>query len=566
MNPGWTYREGPSADEERGLGEALGLPPLVARLLWSRGIRTSEEGDRFLRPSISHMNDPYRLSDMERAVERIGAALKKGERIGLFGDFDVDGVSGAALLYRFFRRLGRDVSWRLPRRLSEGYDLSREAIEDLAAEGVRLLVTIDCGITAHESVAFAVSRGMDVIVTDHHQPKDTLPVATAVVNPKRSDCPYPFDDLAGVGLAFKLADALSAAGHGEREDLLLDLDLVAVGTIGDVAPLVGENRVLVRAGLTRLAESNKIGLRRLLEVAGFGKKRLDYDSVAFGIGPRINAAGRLGDADPAFELMTTESDGRAVELSTLLDRINQERKALDERILEEALGALDEERGAVVLASRDWHPGVIGIVASRVKERTGTPAVLISVENGVGRGSARGVSGFALHEAFEACSDLLLRHGGHALAAGLTIEEKKIPLFRERFRALFEEERENVTLPGSLTVDGDVPFEACDRNLLETLDRLEPFGPGNQRPILVSKLLRTVGGLRPVGKNHLKFRVGRNGRSIDAIAFRAGHEKAGEWGRWDRIDVAYSLEENTWGGESRLRLNVKGMRLATTGP
>lgn len=565
MDPVWTYREGPSEEEERGLRDALGVRPLVARLLWSRGVRTAAEGESFLRPSLAHMFDPFRLSDMERAVGRIDRALEEGERIGLFGDFDVDGVSGTALLYRCFRRLGREVSWRLPRRLTEGYDLSREGIDDLAAEGVKLLITVDCGITAHGSVAHAVASGMDVIVTDHHQPKETLPAAMAVVNPKRPDCPYPFEDLAGVGIAFKLAAALVAAGHGSREDLLLDLDLVAVGTIADVAPLIGENRVLVRAGLTRLAESNKVGLRHLLDVSGFGGKGLDYSAVAFGLGPRINAAGRLGDADPAFELLTTGSHGRAAELSELLDRINRERKSLDEQILDEALGDLrGDEGGAVVLARRGWHPGVIGIVASRVKERTGTPAVLIAVEEGIGRGSARGVPGFALHEAFEACSDLLLRHGGHALAAGLTVEEGKIPSFRERFRALFDEARDRVPPPGALTVDGEVPFERCDRDLLEDLGRLEPFGPGNRRPILVSKSLAAVGGFRPVGKNHLKFRVGGNGRSLDAIAFQTGHEKAGEWGRWDRFDLAYSLEENRWGGESRLQLNVKGIRPATS--
>lgn len=568
MEPVWTLNGSPPREEEERLTAGLGVSALVARLLWARGIRTADEGARFLRPSITDLHDPGRLAGMDVAVDRIRSALKKGERIGLFGDFDVDGVSSSALTYRYFRRLGREVSWRLPRRISEGYDLSREAVDDLAAEGVRLLITVDCGITAHESVAYAVDRGMDVIVTDHHQPKETLPRAIAVLNPRRADCPYPFPDLAGVGLAFKLAEGLTAAGEGSREDLLLDLDLVALGTIADVAPLVGENRVLVRAGLNRLAESNKVGLRRLLDVSGFSGRRLDYATIAFGLGPRINAAGRLGDADPAFELLTTDSDQRAADLARLLDRINRERKALDERILEEALERLggDAEGEGVVLASRDWHPGVIGIVASRIKERTGAPVVLIAVEDGIGRGSARSVRGFALHEALEHCSDLLVRHGGHALAAGLTVKEERIPEFRERFRELFAASANRVAPPGSLALDGEVDFEACDRDLLATLDQLQPFGPGNRRPVLLARGLKTVGTLRPVGKNHLRFRLGKDGRAIDAIAFQSGHEKAGEWAAWDLVDAAFTLEENSWGGENRLQLNVKGIRSATTSP
>jgi single-stranded-DNA-specific exonuclease len=495
-------------------------------------------------------------------VERILSALAEGETIGLFGDFDVDGIAGVALLDRFLRRTGRDPVCRLPRRLTEGYDLSIDAVDDLARSGATLLVTVDCGVSASGALAHAASLGIDCVVTDHHEPGAHLPGAVAVVDPRRPDCPYPFKDLAGVGIAWKLADALAASGAGVREDLEADLDLVAIGTIADVAPLGGENRILVREGLRALAASSKPGLRALLEVAGFGGKGLDYASVAFGIAPRLNAAGRLGDADPALELLSTSSRTRARELAFLLDRRNRERRALDERILEEALSAVGggEDPGALVLASPEWHPGVIGIVASRIKELTSAPVVLIALEGDVGRGSARSVPGFPLHEALEACSDLLLRHGGHALAAGLTVEAGRIDAFRERFRALFEERGRGAEERRALELDAEIGLEECTPELLRELERLEPFGPGNRRPLFLARGLSAEGGFRVVGKNHVRFRAAGDGRALDAIAFQVGHEKAAEWSALRRFDAAFSLEENTWSGMTRLQMNVRGVR------
>ena len=502
---------------------------------------------------------------MEEAADRIRKAVENKERIGIFGDFDVDGVSSAALLVRFLREAGYDPACRLPNRQSEGYGLSVRSVDDLYEEGVRLLITVDCGITAHEEIRYAETRGMKTIVTDHHQPQETLPEAVAVVDPKRADSSYPYPDLAGVGIAYKLAGALAAKGIGHGEDLRRYLDLVAVGTIADVAPMTGENRILVHHGLRELAVTGNPGLRALLSVAGFERRSVDYASVAFGLGPRINAAGRLGDADPAFQLLTTDSAEKAEELSRHLDKKNKMRKELDRRILEEALvkiGKLPEEPGGLVLASDSWHTGVIGIVASRLKEKTGGPAVLIAVKDGVGRGSARSVPGFPLHEAFEKCSDLLIRHGGHALAAGLTVREEKIDDFRSRFKELFEEARKNVPPRGSMELDAEIPLAACDRRFLADLGRLGPFGPGNRKPVFLGTNLAVPGGFNPVGKNHLKFRARSGEKTIDAIAFQAGHEKAGQWVEVDRFDLAFQLEENRWGGENRLQLNVKGIRPA----
>jgi len=561
--PVWRLAEGPSAEEEGALVREAAVHPLAARVLWSRGYRIPEQARSFLNPSLDDLADGRLMAGMDAAVARVRRALDTGETIGLFGDFDVDGISAVALLDRFLRRAGCEPVGRLPDRLTEGYDLSAEAVDDLARAGAALLITVDCGVTAVESVRRAVERGIDCVVTDHHEPKGALPPATAVLDPRRADCPYPDKNLAGVGIAYKLAEALAASGFGGRDEILEDLDLVAVGTIADVSALVGENRVLVREGLARLAATAKPGLRALLEVAGLADRPLDYAAVAFGIGPRINAAGRLGDAAPALELLTTESRARARELAFHLDRMNRERRALDERILEEAAARIEGEKpGGVVLASSEWHPGVIGIVASRIKEMTGAPAVLIALEGERGRGSARSVAGFPLHEALEECSDLLLRYGGHALAAGLTIEADKIEPFRERFRELFEKKRAQADPPGSLLIDARVEMTDCDEELLRELERLEPFGPGNRRPILMACGLAAENGFREVGKNHVGFRAGRGGVRLDAIAFQVGHEKAEEWSDFGRFDLAFSLEENRWGGESRLRMNVKGIRRA----
>ncbi|MBN1826751.1 MAG: single-stranded-DNA-specific exonuclease RecJ [Candidatus Eisenbacteria bacterium] len=566
QNPIWSLPPEPPPEKIADLAVSLSVPPLIARLLWRRGIRDSEGGERFLRPSLEHLHDPFLLTGMEAAVERILRAFEEDETIGIFGDFDVDGVTSAALLDRVFRRIARPPVCRLPHRLNEGYGLSRAAVEDLAGAGVRLLITVDSGVTSHDSIAYARGLGLDCIITDHHETKEKLPDALAVIDPKQAGCEYPDPNLVGVGLAWKLADALASRGAGERDDLLADLDLVAVGTVADVAPLNGENRVLVREGLARLGGTEKPGLRHLIRVAGFAGREVDYAAIAFGLAPRLNAAGRIADPAVALELLTTESEERAAQLAFDLDRANQERKVLDASTLQEALARLGGEKdpGAIVLASPDWHPGVIGIVASRLKEMFGRPAVLIALDGGVGRGSARSLSGFPLHEALERCSDLLLRHGGHALAAGLSIEEERIEPFRERFRALFREVEDEVSSPGSLTIEGALGLEECDRTLFEAIGVLRPFGPGNRKPIFLAQGVTAPEGFRRVGRNHLKFRAGRDGLLMDAIAFQVGHEAADRWREWGALDLAFTLEENRWGGETRLQLNVKGVRPGRT--
>lgn len=560
----WKIRSEPPADQVGSLASALGLRPVLAKILCQRGITTPEEGRRFLAPDLKDLHSPFDLYDMDRAVDRVVQAISSKEEIGIFGDFDVDGITGSSLLSRFFQKLGIETHCRLPNRLSDGYGLSTGAVDSLREKNVSLLITVDCGITAVEEVDYANSLGMDCIVTDHHQPKDELPKGYAVVNPRRAECNYPFMDLTGVGLAWKLADAVGERIGEDRRLLMEDLDLVAVGSIADVAPLRGENRILVYHGIDQLARTSKKGFRHLLDVADLSGRPLDYGAIAYSIAPRINAAGRLGDAWPAFELLTTHSDEVARDRARHLDEVNRKRQAIDVRIFEEAMGLLDphSDPGGIVLASEEWHPGVIGIVASRLKEFFGRPAVLIALRNGLGRGSARSVPGFSLHLALEKCDDLLERAGGHALAAGLMVKEENIPAFRDRFQELFQAESSQVEAPGSITFDVELPFAMCDWPLFEEMKGLGPFGPANQKPLFLARGISVPTGFRRVGKNHIKFLASRDGKALDAIAFQVGHDKAAEWSRFHRLDLIFSLEENRWGGTNTLQMNVKEVRPA----
>ncbi len=564
MSTSWKCREEPEGPQLESLVQEMDIPELLARLLWHRGIHSPSAARSFLTPAIDDLHSPFELYDMDRAVDRIVKAMDQEEKIGIFGDFDVDGVTSTSLLHRFFEKIGSPVNSKLPNRLGGGYGLSKAAIDEFHEEGVTLLITVDCGITAIEEVAHATEVGIDCIITDHHQPKSEIPAAHAVINPRRTECTYPFKDLAGVGLAWKLADAVAEKIGEDRRILLEDLDLVAVGSIADVAPVRGENRVLVHHGIEQLARTGKSGFRHLLDVTGLTGRPLGYGSIAFGLAPRINAAGRMGDAWPAFELLTTHSDDLARRRANELDRTNKERQALDLRIFKEALSELQgqEEPPGVVLASDDWHAGVIGIVASRIKERYHCPAILIALNDGVGRGSARSVPGFRLHEMLDRCSDLLIQAGGHALAAGLVIKEENISAFRDRFQELYLEARPNLEPVGRITVDAEVSLRECDWSLLSLIDRMSPFGSGNEKPVLLAAEVSAPTGFRRVGRNHVKFLASQGGVALDAIAFQVGHDKAAEWGRHPRLDLAFTLEENRWGEESRLQLNIKGVRPA----
>jgi single-stranded-DNA-specific exonuclease len=559
----WTFYPDASRDIVRRLMDGLKISPVLARVLGNRGVASVPDGQRFLSPALSDLHDPFALPGMERAVARISAAIDRRERIGVYGDYDVDGVTGAALLSRFFRDVGGDAIFRVPNRMREGYGLTDAGIDEFARAGVRLLVTVDCGTNSVREIAYARGLGIDTVVADHHTPGESLPEAVAVVNPHLPGSTYPFKHLAGVAIALKVSLAVSRARGLTDERALEDLDLVAVGSIADVAPLVGENRTLVKRGLRVLSESRRTGFRELIRVSGFEGKEIGVWEVAFGLAPRINAAGRIGDARAAVELLTTESVETARERAEGLERENSRRRELDSDILTEALAMVDgtvglEGRKAIVLSSDRWHPGVIGIAASRVKERYARPTVLIAMDGDLGRGSARSVPGFSLYEALARCSDTLVSFGGHEQAAGFTIERRMIEPFRERFLAHAAERLAGVELSPTLRIDGAVPVTHLGIELYEEVKLLRPFGPENAEPIFIAKGLEPAGRPQIVGRGrtHLKFAVRDGDRRIEAIAFDKAELHA-TVADGEPIDVAFTLGENNYLGDRQLQLRVK---------
>lgn len=560
------------------LAQALGVPVLMASLLLRRGCDTPEAARTFLDAPLTALHDPRRMAGMEVAVDRLRAAVARHEPIRVCGDYDVDGVTGAALLVQGLQRAGGEVDYQVPRRLEHGYGLHPSIVEAAAAGGVRVLVTVDHGIAAHEAVALARTRGMDVIVCDHHLPPPALPSATAILNPRQAGCAYPFKDLCGVGIAFKLLQALF--GPEAEEEVWPFLDLVALGTIADLVPLLGENRILVKHGLAELERSvagGRPGLWALAEMAGISisdSKRVGVGQVAFGLAPRINAAGRLDDAASAVRLLLTRDPSEARELATKLDRQNRERQGIEETILVEALARAEAEHDlrrdrAIVLASPAWHPGVIGIVAARLVERFGRPTALIGIQGAEARGSARSAAGWHLADALGRCGDLLLQYGGHRAAAGFSIRPDHINAFRARFLALAAQDLTEEDLTPTLTVDAEVSLDGLDLAVANALARLGPHGVGNPEPVLVAREVQVMRTARRVGRNHLKMKVRQSVRSdniIDAIGFNLGSlVETLSQPSVPRIDLAFLPERNVWNGREMLQLRVKDVTLRDEG-
>ncbi len=554
------------------LSRTLGFPPLLARLLIQRGCPTPPAALAFLEAPLSALHDPRQMLGMDAAVDRLRAAVAERERILVCGDYDVDGVSGVVLLVDGLRSAGGEVEYALPRRLEHGYGLHASIVEQAAAAGVRVLITVDHGITACEAVALARERGVDVIICDHHLPPPSLPPASAILNPRQAGCPYPFKDLCGVGVAFKLLQALY--GPEAEDELWPYLDLVALGTIGDLVPLLGENRILVKHGLSQLAATARPGMRALAEVAGIllpASGGLGAGRVAFGLAPRINAAGRLDDATAAVRLLLTRQSSEARELATLLDRQNRERQELEGSILAEALAQAETETAkggrdrAIVLASPAWHPGVIGIVAARLVERFGRPTALIGIQGGEARGSARSAGGWHIADALGRCADLLLHYGGHRAAAGFSLHPDLIGAFRARFLSLAAQDLTEDDLVATLAVDAEVSLEVLDLALADLLARLAPFGVGNPEPVLVARRLQVMRSPRRVGQNHLKMRVRQSPRDnqvVEAIGFNLGSfvEPLSQPSA-PRVDLAFVPERNVWNDREILQLRVKDLRI-----
>ena len=545
--------------------ERQGVPTLVAATLCARGMTDLAEAKGLLSSGEDQLQDPFLMKDMDLATARIGRALRNGEKIAVYGDYDVDGITSTCLLTHYLRAQGGDVCYYIPNRLSEGYGVNREAVEELARQGVRLMITVDCGITAVEEVAYASGLGIDVIITDHHECKEEIPAAVAVVDPHRKDCPYPFKDLAGVGVALKLVLAL---GGPARRDELLEryADLAAIGTVADVMSLTGENRTIVRLGLEALRRTGRPGLRALLHEAGLDERPLTATAIGYTLAPRINASGRMGCASLAGELLLTDDPARGEELSRALCDLNRERQAIEAEIYTEcqAMAEARPQRHALVLAGEQWHQGVVGIVASRLAEKYSCPAFMICLQDGKGKGSCRSFAGFNLFAALERCAPLLEGFGGHALAAGFTIREENIPAFAAAMNDYVCACTGGEEMVSALDIDGELD----DVGLLtlegvEGLELLEPYGAGNPKPVfslsgcLVSAVNEVGGG------RHLKLKLTASGRSFDAIFFSATAEEAGV-GPGDRVDVAFTPQINEYRGWRSVQLQLCDLRPALT--
>jgi single-stranded-DNA-specific exonuclease len=565
----WVFPAPPDDAAVERLGRELRLPPALCRLLVQRGFGEPAAARDFLRPHAGHIHPPELLAGIGDAVARISRAIAARETILVHGDYDVDGICSTALFVRALRMMGARAVPFVPHRLTDGYDLSDAGVRAAAEAGATLILTADCGIVAHDAVARARAAGIDVVVTDHHTPGPTLPPAAAVVNPSRADCAYPYSGLAGVGVAFKVCCALARATGFPEERLHAFLDLVAVATIADIAPLSGENRALVRWGLRNLPRTPNPGLRALLDATGLGARaEITAGQVGYVLAPRINAVGRMGEALRGVRLLLTDDPAEAAEIAAVLEEENRWRQGVEGETLKEALAALevgfDPARDrAVVLASEGWHPGVIGIVASRLVERLHRPAVMIAIgEDGEGKGSARSIPAFHLYEAMRACGEHLVRFGGHRVAAGCSIRRERVDAFREAFNGCAAAALGEDDLVPEVRIDLEMELRHADGDLVRMLRHAGPFGAGNATPVFAARGVHSVGRPRVVGNGHLKLRLGGAGAALDAIGF-------GMAGRWEDarladgpLDVAFKLEENTWNGRTSVQAKLVDLRPA----
>jgi len=551
------------------LADALGIAPIVARLLCQRGLADPAVAQRFLNPSLDHLHDPMALADMSVAVDRLMAAIERKERIAIHGDYDVDGITSTVILRRALELLGGDVVHFIPERIKDGYGLQPSAIERLHAAGIALIVSVDCGIRGADAARRARELGVDLIITDHHEPDSALPPALAVINPKRSDCSYPDKYLAGVGVALKLVQALCR--RAQRESWMPGfLKVAAIGTLADVVPLVGENRVIAKIGLDLLSRGpHKVGLRALLDISGLAGKTIDSYHISFLLAPRVNAAGRMSTPDIATRLLLASDEAMAEEVRQLamqLDGENLRRQEEEAEILAAAKRVVTTDpdvgaRSVLVVAGDGWHRGVIGIVASKLVDAFHRPAIVLSVEDGVAHGSCRSIPCFDMLAALERCAPLFIRFGGHRQAAGLALEAARIKELRLAINAVADETLGPEDLMPRLRIDGDLTFRAINGGVAAGVASLAPFGAGNPRPVFAARGVEIIDGPRMLKERHLKMALKQDGRIFRAIAWRAAdrHDYLAE--HKAAIDVAYSLEQNQYNGETYVELEIADFRL-----
>lgn len=558
----WLYQEIPNSQAEE-IARKAGISLLLAKIFLSRGISDSAYIQKFINPQLEELHDPFLMKDMKRAVERIASAIRDKEKILIYGDYDVDGTTSTSILWDFLSRQGAVVDFYIPSRHEEGYGLSINAIDKIIGTGVSLIVTVDCGITAVDEVKYVIENGMDIIVTDHHQCKEQLPEALAVVNPCRPDCPYPFKQLAGVGVVYKLLAALCK--HLGLGDIYNEyLDIVSLGTVADVVPLVDENRLIVSYGVRKLAATENIGLKALIHCAGLEGKPITSYGVGFGLGPRINAAGRVGDASRAVQLFTTRDEQQADQIAHELNEENIFRQNTESGILQQAIEMIEtkidlEKEKVIVVAGEGWHHGVIGIVASRITERYYRPCILLSQKDGVCKGSGRSIEGFNLFDALNYCKDVLKKFGGHELAAGLELEVERLDDFREKINAYAGEILSQEDLIPKIKVDVSLDKMDITIKSIKELEQLAPFGAGNPGPVFVYNGLR-VGDIKTLKENkHVKLKLADGSFCTDAIGFSMG-SVADEFVCDDIMDVVCTLEINNWNAMERIQLNLKDVK------
>jgi single-stranded-DNA-specific exonuclease len=571
LKPRWVFPQEPDPAAVQALATELHLPALICRLLLVRGHSGVEPAKEFLRPRLERLHSPHTLPDAAIAIERLARAARDAETVLIHGDYDVDGICATTLLTRSLRAFGANAIPFIPRRLEDGYDLSDAGVRAAREAGARVVVTCDCGTSALEPIRALCESGIDVIVTDHHLPGGPLPDCLAVLNPKRPGSTYPDRDLAAVGVAFKLMLAL-AEHLGANTNLVYGmLDLVALATIADVAPLRGENRIFARYGLKLMAETQHPGLRALMRSSGVDGKTLTAGRVGFMLAPRLNAVGRLDHALRGVELLMTDREPEANRIARELEEMNRRRQDIDRRTLAEArrlVDALDlDNTYGIVLAQQGWHAGVIGIVASRIVEETGRPSVLIALDGDAGKGSGRAPSPFDLHAGLTECRDLLVRYGGHRAAAGVTIESSRVEAFATRFNDVARARLRPEDLLPELRVDAEISIDAVTDELESLLRHFEPFGVGNPSPVFVSRNVRIAGPARIVGTDGLKLRVATSTRERDALGWGMG-ELAAELAPGMTVDIAYRIERDTYQGESRVQLRLADLRRsdAAAGP
>ena len=560
MSKKWEYYKNDS-EEALKLEKEFKINKLLSNILVNRGI-TVEKAKVFLNPNRNDFHDPFQMPDMQKAVERIMKARKNKEKVIIFGDYDVDGITSITVLKSFFKDIGINSSEYIPNRLNEGYGLNKEAIKKIAKEKYTLMITVDCGITGNKEIEYAKELGIDTIVTDHHEPSNELPNAIAVVDCKRKDNEYPFRELAGVGVVFKLTQAIGIKLNIPEKEYLKYLDIVALGTISDIVPLIDENRVITKLGLLLIEETKNFGLKALLDSSGYGK--IDSISISFGVAPKINACGRMGYAEDALKLLLSTNIEEATERLNSIIQYNNKRQTLERNIYDEVINQIKEKKledtSSLVLGGYNWHSGVIGIVASKITELYYKPCILVCFDekSDIGKGSGRSILGFDLHDALMKCSDVLEGFGGHSMAVGVSLKKDKFEALKEKFEKLTDESNIKNALP-VINIDMSLNIDEVTKDMVESLKLLEPYGEANKTPIFAFKNLK-IDSIRALTEGkHLKLTLKSNNSTyVDAIGFNLGYLSE-EYKIGDRVDIVGNLEINSFNGVDRIQINLKDL-------